>query len=177
MQVEGDAFRLTQLLTNVLNNAARYTPPGGKVWIRGRIEGGHAVVRVRDTGRGIEPELIGRIFDMFVQGRTPLERVGGGLGIGLALARRIAEMHGGSLKRTAQAQPKAPNSRCAFRSCLQQPAPPTSRTPGRRRRRRLACRAACWSWTTTPTPRRRWSYCLSRWDMKRASRMTARRLS
>lgn len=94
----GDRDRLTQLLANLLNNAARYTPPGGRIWVRASRADGHALISVRDTGRGIEPQIIERIFDMFVQGRAPLERVGGGLGIGLALARRIAELHGGSLE-------------------------------------------------------------------------------
>jgi len=98
MPVWADAHRLTQVLSNVLNNAARYTPPGGSIAVRGRVEDGHAVVKVRDTGRGIEPEMIERIFDMFVQGKAPLQRIGGGLGIGLALARRLAELQGGTLE-------------------------------------------------------------------------------
>jgi CheY-like chemotaxis protein len=96
--VEGDLHRLTQLLTNLLNNSARYTPAGGRIFVSARAEEGSVVVRVRDTGRGIAPGLIGRIFDMFVQGRAPLERVDGGLGVGLALARRIAELHHGTLE-------------------------------------------------------------------------------
>jgi CheY-like chemotaxis protein len=98
MPVSGDVHRLAQVLSNILNNAARYTPAGGSIAVRARVEGDKAVVRVRDTGRGIEPELIHRIFDMFVQGRAPLQRIGGGLGIGLALARRIAELHGGTVE-------------------------------------------------------------------------------
>ena len=104
--VDGDLHRLTQLLANVLNNAARYTAPGGTIGITGRAEEGCAVVRVTDTGQGIPAELIGRIFDMFVQGRTALERVGGGLGIGLALARRIAELHDGSLEARSEGEGK-----------------------------------------------------------------------
>ena len=95
--VHGDLHRLTQLLVNVLNNAARYTPPGGDIAVHARREAHYAVVQVLDNGRGIDADMLERIFDMFVQGRTPIERVGSGLGVGLALSRRIAEMHGGTL--------------------------------------------------------------------------------
>jgi len=104
--VRGDRDRLTQVVANVLNNAARYTPHGGRIAVRARAEHGEALVSVRDTGRGIAPQLIERIFDMFVQGRAPLERVGGGLGIGLALARRIAELHGGALQAKSEGEGK-----------------------------------------------------------------------
>ena len=97
VRVEGDVQRLAQLATNLLNNAARYTPQGGRILLETKIEGAQAVLRVRDNGRGIEPEMLERIFDMFVRGRAPLERLSSGLGIGLALSRKIAELHGGSL--------------------------------------------------------------------------------
>jgi PAS domain S-box-containing protein len=106
LRVDGDPHRLTQALANLLNNAARYTPDGGRIRIEGGTQDGQAVLRVRDNGRGIAPDLIGRIFDMFVQGRPVTERVGGGLGIGLALARRIAELHDGSLEARSEGEGK-----------------------------------------------------------------------
>jgi len=118
--VEGDLDRLAQLVANLLNNAARYTPPGGRISVRARREGNYAVIRVRDTGRGIEAGMLERIFDMFVQeGRSPLERVGGGLGVGLALARRIAELHGGKL----EAHSDGVNRGAEFILCLPVAAP------------------------------------------------------
>ena len=95
---QGDAQRLTQLVANLLNNAARYTPEGGSIAVRAEAERGQVVLRVRDNGRGIEPQLMDHIFDMFVQGPPSVLQAGGGLGIGLALARKIAQLHGGSLK-------------------------------------------------------------------------------
>ena len=93
-----DRHRINQVLVNLLTNAARYTPEGGSISVTVEAAGGFAAVRVRDNGRGIEADMQERIFDMFVQGRSPLERVSGGLGVGLALARRLVEMHGGTLE-------------------------------------------------------------------------------
>jgi PAS domain S-box-containing protein len=95
--VDGDLYRLTQLATNLLNNAAKFTPEGGTIRLAVATEDHTAVLRLRDTGRGIEAEFLQRVFDMFVQGRAP-NKMGAGLGIGLALSRKIAQLHGGSLE-------------------------------------------------------------------------------
>lgn len=95
--VRGDRHRLAQLLANLLNNAARYTPSGGDITVHAAADDGHALVTVRDSGRGIDAGLIDHVFEMFVQGNRTGRRAGEGLGIGLALARRIAELHGGTL--------------------------------------------------------------------------------
>ncbi len=104
--VNGDVFRLTQVLSNLLNNSARYTPAGGSISLRVREEDGQAVIRVRDTGRGIDPSQIDTLFQMFVRGRTPLQRVGEGLGVGLALARNIVELHGGTIDASSEGEGK-----------------------------------------------------------------------
>ncbi len=86
--VEGDPTRLEQISTNLLSNAIKYTPPGGSIRISVTPEGNDAVMRVEDTGVGISPELLPRIFDPFVQDQHGLDRSRGGLGIGLTLVRR-----------------------------------------------------------------------------------------
>jgi len=97
--LEGDSTRLEQVFANLLNNAAKYTDPGGRIWITGTSENGHAIVRVRDTGKGIPPAMIQRIFEPFVQVDFSLHRSEqGGLGIGLMLVRRLLEMHGGNVE-------------------------------------------------------------------------------
>ena len=101
-----DRQRMVQVLVNLLTNAARYTPEGGSIGVVVEIAEGFARVRVRDNGRGIEPDMQERIFDMFVQGRSPIERVSGGLGVGLALARRLAEGHGGTLEVRSEGRDK-----------------------------------------------------------------------
>ena len=96
--VVGDRTRLLQIIGNLLHNAGKYTPSGGRIGISLRRVGEVAEVRVRDTGVGIAPELLTRIFDLFVQGKPSLDRSGGGLGIGLTLVRRLVELHGGSVE-------------------------------------------------------------------------------
>ncbi|HQU41884.1 MAG: hypothetical protein B7Z73_02535 [Planctomycetia bacterium 21-64-5] len=92
-----DAARLEQVVVNLLTNAAKYTVDGGRVWLTVHPEGDEAVLRVRDTGVGIAPEILPRIFDLFTQGERSLDRAQGGLGIGLALVKRLVEMHAGTV--------------------------------------------------------------------------------
>jgi two-component system CheB/CheR fusion protein len=97
LHVRGDPARLAQVLSNLLNNAARYTADQGVIRVICKAEDNRVMIVVRDTGKGIEPEMQERIFDMFVQGRGAAESAERGMGIGLALARKIVELHGGSL--------------------------------------------------------------------------------
>jgi PAS domain S-box-containing protein len=95
--VSADATRVTQILCNLLNNAVKYTPPGGQVWLEVAACGEQALVSIRDTGIGIAADKLPRVFDMFAQLEPALERAQGGLGIGLALARGLAQLHGGTV--------------------------------------------------------------------------------
>src|SRR5262249_46469886 len=98
LRVEGDAVRLAQVPGNLLNNAAKYTEEGGHIWRTVEREGAEALMRVRDTGVGIPPEMLGSVFELFTQVDRTLDRSQGGLGIGLTLVRRLVEMHNGRVQ-------------------------------------------------------------------------------
>jgi len=93
----GDSARLLQVFSNLLSNACRYTPEGGRVDVKAECDGHEVCVDVRDTGVGIEPAMQERVFDLFEQGDKSLERGNTGLGIGLTLARQLVLLHGGSI--------------------------------------------------------------------------------
>jgi PAS domain S-box-containing protein len=95
--VDGDPTRLAQMIGNLVHNAHKFTDPGGAVAVSLADEDAHAVVRVRDTGIGIEPDVLPRLFDVFAQADRSLDRSRGGLGLGLAVVRGLAELHGGSV--------------------------------------------------------------------------------
>jgi signal transduction histidine kinase/CheY-like chemotaxis protein len=96
--VDGDATRLAQLLGNLLQNSAKFTPRGGRVTLALAVEGDRAVLRVRDTGAGIDPGLLGSVFEPFVQEERNLARSRGGLGLGLPLVKGLAQLHGGEVE-------------------------------------------------------------------------------
>jgi signal transduction histidine kinase len=95
--INGDGVRIEQIASNLLTNAGKYTPEGGTISVKVGVEGGQALLAVSDTGVGIHPDMLDRVFDMFVQVERGSLRRHGGMGVGLTLVRRLAEMHGGSV--------------------------------------------------------------------------------
>jgi PAS domain S-box-containing protein len=93
--VNADKVRLTQCISNIVTNAAKFTPANGDIHVNSRVEDGHAIIEVRDTGVGIAADLLPKLFDLFVQGHRSLDRSEGGLGIGLAVCKKLIAMHGG----------------------------------------------------------------------------------
>jgi signal transduction histidine kinase len=108
--VDGDPLRLTQVLSNLLTNAAKYTLRGGRIEVTVEARGAAATVLVADNGTGLSADLLPRVFDLFVQGRRNLGRSEGGLGIGLALVKQLVLAHGGPLPRSATGRGRAASS-------------------------------------------------------------------
>jgi PAS domain S-box-containing protein len=141
LEVEADPTRLEQVLTNLLNNAAKYTEPSGHVWLTAERDASEAVVRVRDTGIGIAPEMLPKVFDLFVQGDRGLDRSQGGVGIGLTLVKKLVELHGGRVEACSAGLgrgsefsvrlPALPGQRPDERERGSEPGEPAAR-PGRR---------------------------------------------
>ncbi len=96
--LEADLVRLAQVIANLLVNAAKYTDKAGRIWLTGERDGGRAVIRVRDSGIGIPPDLLPRVFDLFTQAERTLARSQGGLGVGLTLVKKLVELHGGGVE-------------------------------------------------------------------------------
>jgi len=124
--IDADPTRIEQILGNLLGNALKFTPEGGTITVSVAKEDDRAVLRVADTGIGMSPALTARVFEAFVQGERPLDRSYGGLGIGLTVVRRLAELHGGS----ADAQSEGPGCGSVFTVRL-----PAARAPESARRR------------------------------------------
>jgi two-component system, sensor histidine kinase len=126
--LHGDATRLAQILSNLLNNAAKYTNRGGRVSLTARVEDKTLVMEVADTGIGIAPDMLDSVFEMFVQVDSTLERSNAGLGVGLSLARRLVELHGGTI--AAASEGLGRGSRFIVRlPIVVDPEPPTKPTP------------------------------------------------
>jgi two-component system CheB/CheR fusion protein len=124
---EGDAARLEQVVTNLLDNALKYTRPGGRIVVGTSTVGREAMLRVQDTGQGIEPDLLPRVFDLFVQEPQGLDRARGGLGLGLAVVKRLVELHGGSV--SARSPGPGRGADFTVRLPATPPAPPTAGRP------------------------------------------------
>jgi PAS domain S-box-containing protein len=110
VMLDVDRVRVTQVLSNLLNNATKYTDPGGHIWLTAHCQAGEAVISVRDDGIGIAPDQLSRIFDIFAQVHPLAGRDQGGLGIGLSMVRSLVEMHGGRV----EARSSGPGSGCEF---------------------------------------------------------------
>jgi signal transduction histidine kinase/ActR/RegA family two-component response regulator len=132
--VDGDPTRLAQVIANLLNNAAKYTPSNGRIELSMRTEGPQAVISVRDNGIGIPSAELGRIFEMFVQLDASKTQAAAGLGLGLALARSLVTMHGGELK----AQSAGPGRGSEFAVHLPLAGAPTKRSTDRRHTQQFA---------------------------------------
>lgn len=104
LMVDADRARMEQVLGNLITNAAKYTPPGGRISVEGRTADGLVEVRVVDSGIGISSEMLPRVFDTFVQAEQSLDRTSGGLGLGLAIVRNLVLLHGGSVHATSEGE-------------------------------------------------------------------------
>ncbi len=102
LPVRGDAKRIVQILSNVLNNAAKFTPPGGRVELSSRLDGSWVQVEVADSGIGMSRQTLASAFDLFAQGQISIDRQQGGLGIGLALVKKLVELHGGRVQAASE---------------------------------------------------------------------------
>ncbi len=168
--VSGDAVRLTQVLGNLLQNAAKFSDRGGRVEVRLTEEGGRAVVAVRDAGVGMEPALLPRLFEMFAQADHSLERSKGGLGLDLALVKGLVNLHGGDVGAASDGLGKG----AEFHFWL--PTRGEGRRQARRRpRRRRKPGNACWSSRTIGTRRRVYVYSYLLSGMKWRRRFRGRR--
>jgi signal transduction histidine kinase/CheY-like chemotaxis protein len=135
--VSADSTRLAQVVTNMLDNAIKFTPSGGTVDVEVTREGQDAVLRVTDTGIGIAPDMLPRVFELFAQAEQPIDRGAGGLGIGLTLSRRLVELHGGTI--SAASDGPGRGAQFTVRLPLGAPAtpPPAPAAPGPERARRI----------------------------------------
>lgn len=133
LDVVADQVRLTQVLFNLLNNAAKYTDQGGKIWLKVERQGSELIIAVRDTGIGIPQDKLNEVFEMFSQLQRSLEQTRQGLGVGLTLVKHLVEMHSGSIEVRSAGPGRGPNLSCDCRSwwstcSRQKQLPATART-------------------------------------------------
>lgn len=132
VSINGDSARLEQILTNLLDNASKYSDPGSEVTVELAVQGASAVLRVTDAGIGIAPDVLPKVFDLFSQAESSLDRARGGLGIGLTLVKALVELHGGAISASSDGLgrgttmtvrvPVLPEERAAPPSAVEQPA-------------------------------------------------------
>jgi two-component system CheB/CheR fusion protein len=127
--IEADPVRMTQVVANLLNNAAKYNDKPGHVWVSAEARAGTAVIRVRDDGVGIEKDLLARVFDLFTQAERSVARSQGGLGIGLTLVRSLVEMHGGSVEARSEGLGHGSEFTVRLPALAAAPAPPAAAPP------------------------------------------------
>lgn len=130
--VEADETRIAQVVANLLTNAAKFTPPGGRVWLSARREADEVLIQVRDTGIGLSPELLPTIFESFTQGQRSHDQPHAGLGLGLALVRSFVQLHGG----TVSVHSEGPGRGCEF--TVRVPAAKPEQHPAKRPQQPLA---------------------------------------
>jgi signal transduction histidine kinase/ActR/RegA family two-component response regulator len=138
VHVDGDVVRLCQVLSNLLANASKYSPEGKRIDIDVGGDDAQAVLSVRDEGSGIDPQLLPRLFDVFMQGDRSLDRAQGGLGIGLTIVKHLVDMHGGTVEAASEGVGKGSEFRIRLPRCQRPLARAPAQTPeGRGRRRRV----------------------------------------
>jgi two-component system CheB/CheR fusion protein len=130
LPVEADPDRLRQVFTNLINNAVKYTPEGGRVWVKATAEGSQAVVGVEDNGVGIAPEMLPKIFELFTQEEESRYRSEGGLGIGLSLVKSLVTLHGGSVQVRSEGRGKGSEFTVRLPLAADPPPPTPSPEPG-----------------------------------------------
>jgi CheY-like chemotaxis protein len=130
--VDADRIRMAQVFSNIISNAAKYSEPGGQIALRARRDGREVVLECRDNGIGMPPELVPRVFDLFVQGERGLDRREGGLGLGLAVARTLVELHGGRIE-AASDGPQHGSTFTVRLPLVAQPSAATASAPSTRR--------------------------------------------
>ena len=131
--VQADRVRLEQILTNLLSNAAKFTPARGRIEVSLERGGDAAVIRVADTGKGIPPGMLSKVFDLFTQVNPSIDRAEGGLGLGLTLVKRLTEMHGGTVEVTSGGEGKGSEFKVQIPIARQDTAEPADPRPGARR--------------------------------------------